>query len=162
MKLLALFFTTIILTPAFADIAPGRYQVDQIQCHKSKKVLSLGGKFMVYTIFMDITDTEMTMTAHAKSGSWAPFKLDCTQINQGTYAYTQEGKYEGELPNISVKCNADTWTSILKKKLFGVEEYGEFNYVVDGDKLTIFNPDTVTKYSCDSEGDYPIYTYKKI
>ena len=60
----------------------------------------------------------MKMTAVAKSGSWAPFKLNCTQVNEGDYVYTQEGKYEGELLNTSVKCNAKAWTAILKKKLF--------------------------------------------
>jgi hypothetical protein len=103
----------------------------------------------------------MTMTANANSGRWAPFKLNCTQVNQGEYTYTQENKYEGDLPNISVKCNNSAWTSILKKRLFGVEKYGEFNYEVNGDKLTIFNPNTITKYSCDKNGDYPVYRYTK-
>lgn len=145
----------------FATIPTGNYKVDKIQCKTGKK-LKLGGKFMVYTIYLEVAETEMIMTAKAKSGSWAPFKLNCTQINKGAYVYTQEKKYEGELPNTSAKCNARAWTGILKKKLFGVEEYGEFTYSVKGNKLTIYNPKTVTKYSCDKAGDYPIYYYTKI
>lgn len=151
----------VLASSAFAQIPHGKYEVEKIQC-KSGKVMKLGGKFMVYKIFLDVKEKEMVMTAKAKSGSWAPFKLDCTQLNRGKYVYTQEGKYEGELPNISAKCNNSMWTNILKKKLFGVEEWGVFNYKVSGKKLTIFNPNTVTKYSCDKAGDYPVYHYKKI
>lgn len=146
---------------AFATIPTGKYQVDKIQC-STGKVMKLGGKFMVYKIFLDVGEGEMVMTAKANSGSWAPFKLNCTQVNKGTFTYTQENKYEGELPNVSVKCNASVWTSILKKKLFGVETYGEFDYTVNGDKLTISNPNTVTKYSCAKTGGYPVYHYTKI
>lgn len=154
--------TAIFITGfALAQIPLGKYKVEKIQC-KTGKVMKLGGKFMVYEIFLDVKATEMVMTAHAKSGSWAPFKLNCTQINKGGFVYTQEGKYEGELPNISAQCNNPMWTNILKKKLFGVEEWGVFNYKVAGDKLEIYNPETVTKYSCDSAGDYPVYYYKKI
>ncbi len=151
----------LIASTTFAQIPLGKYKAEKIQC-KTGKVMKLGGKFMAYGIFLDVKATEMIMTAHAKSGSWAPFKLDCTQVNKGSYVYTQEGKFEGELPNISAKCNNSMWTGILKKKLFGVEEWGVFNYTVNGDKVKIFNPDTVTKYSCDKAGDYPIYHYKKI
>lgn len=151
----------LIASSALAQIPLGTYKAEKIQC-KTGKVMKLGGKFMVYEIFLDVKASEMVMTARAKSGSWAPFKLDCTQVNRGDYVYTQEGKYEGELPNISAKCNNPMWTNILKKKLFGVEEWGVFTYQVNGDKLKIFNPDTVTKYSCDTAGDYPIYHYKKI
>jgi hypothetical protein len=160
MKLLAL-LTMMISTQVLANIPTGKYKADKIQC-KTGKVMKLGGKFMIYSIYLDVAATNMVMTARAKSGSWAPFKLDCTQVNKGSYVYTQENKYEGELPNVSVKCNAAAWTAILKKKLFGVEKYGEFNYKVSGKKLTIYNPNTVTKYSCDSAGDYPIYHYSKI
>ncbi|MCT4640973.1 MAG: hypothetical protein N4A33_01665 [Bacteriovoracaceae bacterium] len=158
MKLL---LALLLSVSAFATIPTGKYQVEKIQC-KTGKVMKLGGKFMIYTIYLNVSDTKMKMTAKAKAGSWAPFKLDCTQINEGEYVHTSEGKYEGELPNISTKCNNARWTKILKKKLFGVEEYGEFNYTVNGNKLVIFNPNTITKYSCDKAGDYPIYYYKKI
>lgn len=160
MKLLAL-LTILVSTQVLANIPTGKYKADKIQC-KTGKALKLGGKFMVYTITLDVTDTNMVMTAKAKSGSWAPFKLNCTQVNKGSYVYTQENKYEGDLPNTSVKCNAAAWTAILKKKLFGVEKYGEFNYKVKGKKLTIYNKNTITKYSCDKAGDYPIYYYTKI
>lgn len=146
-------------TTAFAVIPAGTYQVDKIQCHKSKKVLKLGGKFMVYKIRLEVSATDMTMTATANSGSWAPFKLNCTQVNKGKVVYTKENTYEGELPNVSVKCNNDMWTGILKKKLFGVEKYGEFTYKLDGNKLVIFNPNTITRYSCETPGDYPVYYY---
>ena len=144
-----------------ANIPLGKYKAEKIQC-KTGKVMKLGGKFMVYDLELEIKAKEMIMTVVAKSGDWAPFKLNCTQINRGEYVNTQENKYEGELPNISAKCNNDMWTNILKKKLFGVEEYGEFTYRASGNKLVIYNPNTVTKYSCDKPGDYPIYTYKKI
>jgi hypothetical protein len=144
-----------------ADIPTGKYQVENIKC-KSGHVMKLGGKFMTYSIFLDVDSTNMKMTAIAKSGSWAPFKLNCTQVNEGSYVNTQENRYEGDLPNTSVKCNAKAWEGILKKKLFGVEEFGEFTYQVNGNKLIIFNPNTVTKYSCDKADDYPIYFYKKI
>lgn len=152
-----LFFTS----TAMANIPNGTYQVDKVQC-KSGKVLKLGGKFMVYNIKLAIASGRWEMTAIAKSGSWAPFKLNCTQINKGKFTYTQENKLEGDLPNSSVKCNSPAWTSILKRRLFGVEEYGEFTYKVKGKKLTLFNPSTVTKYSCDKAGDYPIYYYSKL
>lgn len=158
--LTVLFLVTSFL--ANAEITPGLYQVEKIQCAKSGKQLKLGGSFMVYDIKLNVTDKSMKMTAVAKSGSWAPFRLNCTQVNEGTFTYTSENTYEGELPNISVECNADMWTRILKKKLFGVEEFGEFTYEVSDNKLTISNPNTVTKYSCDETGDYPVYYYKKI
>lgn len=151
----------LISVTAMANIPTGKYKVEKIQCNTGH-VMKLGGKFMVYEIYLDVTDHEMIMTANADSGSWAPFKLHCTQVNKGSFVYTAEGKYEGDLPNISTKCNNAAWTNILKKKLFGVEEYGEFNYEVNGDKLVIFNPNTVTKYSCDKTGGYPIYYYTKI
>lgn len=144
-----------------ANIPQGRYQIDKIQC-STGKVLHLGGKFMIYKIFLDVGEGNMKMTATARSGSWAPFKLNCTQENEGTFTYTQEGKYEGELPNTLVKCNAQAWIRIMKKKLFGVEKFGTFNYAVIGNKLTISNPDTMTKYSCEKTGGFPIYHYTKV
>lgn len=151
----------LVIGSATAQIPLGKYKAEKIQC-KSGKTMKLGGKFMVYEIFLDVKQTEMVMTANANSGSWAPFKLNCTQLNKGSYVYTQEGKYEGELKNISAKCNNAMWEAILKKKLFGVEEYGVFNYKVNGPKVEVFNPNTVTKYSCDGPGDYPIYYYTKL
>lgn len=147
---------------AFATIPVGNYQVEKIQCHKSQKVLKLGGKFMVYTIKLNVQETQMVMTATAKSGSWAPFKLNCEQVNKGKIVYTKENTYEGDLPNVTAKCNNSVWTGILKKKLFGVENYGEFTYSFENNKLTIFNPKTITRYSCTDNGDYPVYFYKKI
>ncbi len=160
MKLIILMLTVLSLN-VYSNIPEGRYQVEKIQC-TTGKTLKLGGKFMVYKIYLDVSNGLMKMTAKANSGSWAPFKLNCTQVNEGSFTYTQEGKYEGELPNTSVRCNAKAWTRILKKKLFGVEKFGEFSYAVNGDKLVISNPDTVTKYSCDKNGGYPVYYYKKI
>lgn len=151
---------SLLATSAFANIPIGKYKADEVKC-KSGRALKLGGKFMVYTIFLEVAATEMTMTANANSGSWAPFKLNCTQVNRGKYVYTQENVYEGDLPNISVQCNNPAWTNILKRRLFGVEEYGQFNYTVNGNKLTIYNPNTITKYSCKDPGDYPIYYYTK-
>lgn len=147
--------------PAMANIPMGNYQVEKIECKNSKKVLKLGGKFMIYTINLKVDAGVMTMTAIANSGSWAPFTLNCTQINQGKFVYTKENTYEGELANISASCNNALWTNILKKKLFGVEEYGEFTYKMNGNKLEIFNPKTITKYSCTTPSDYPVYYYKK-
>lgn len=161
MKLLMTIFLTLYSLTSFALIPDGKYKVEKIQCSTGKE-MKLGGKFMVYEIFLQVTGFKMKMTATANSGSWAPFKLNCTQINEGKFTYTQEGKYEGDLPNTSVKCNNNAWTRILKQRLFGVEEYGEFTYTVNGNKLTIQNPDTVTKYSCEKDGGYPIYHYKKI
>lgn len=160
MKLMILMLT-LVTTTAFANIPLGKYQVEKIQC-KTGKTMKLGGKFMLYTIFLEVSENYMVMTANAKSGSWAPFKLNCTQVNKGKYVYTQQNVYEGDLPNISVQCNSPAWTNILKKRLFGVEKYGVFNYQVNGNKLTVYNENTMTKYSCDKPGDYPIYYYKKL
>lgn len=146
---------------ALAVIPEGTYKATKIQC-KSGKVMKLGGKFIIYDIFLDVKPNEMMMTAKAYSGDWAPFKLQCTQINKGTISYISEEKYSGSLPNTFVECNNPTWTKLLKKRLFGVENQGTFNYKVSGDELMIFNAATVTKYSCDQAGDYPIYYYKKI
>jgi hypothetical protein len=160
MKLLALVLMSISIN-AFAIIPTGNYKIEKIQC-KTGKVMKLGGKFMVYDILLNVGETQMEMTATAKSAEWAPFKMDCKQLNRGKFVYTKEGKYEGDLPNVMVKCNAPAWTSIMKKKLFGVEKYGEFTYTVSGSKLVVFNPETMTKYSCKASGDYPIYHYTKL
>ena len=146
---------------ALANIPNGNYKIEKIQC-QSGKVMKLGGKFMIYEIFLKVSGNEMTMTAKANSADWAPFKLNCTQVNQGQFQYTQAGQFEGDLPNISVECNNPSWTNILKKRLFGVEQFGTFDYSFDGSQLVIQNKDTITKYSCDQNGDYPIYYYKKL
>ena len=161
MKHAIFIFLLFTSTALLANIPEGRYQLDKIQC-STGKVLKQGGQFITYKLLLDITDSQMKMTALAKSGSWAPFKLDCIQINEGSFTYTQEGKYEGDLPNTSVRCNAKTWTNILKKRLFGVEEFGTFAYQILGKKLTISNPDTITKYSCEKTNGYPIYHYTKL
>lgn len=150
----------LLSTSVLADIPAGHYELDQIKCADGNE-LKLGGKFMTYKIALDVTDGEMKMTAVAKSGSWAPFKLYCTQINTGKFSYIEDDKYEGYLSLSSVKCNAKIWEGRLKKHAFGIEEQGVFTYSVSGNKLTIQNPDTVTKYSCKKTGSYPIYYYTK-
>jgi len=160
MKKLICIFVTIFSTLVLANIPDGNYKIEKIQC-RSGKVMKLGGKFMIYEIFLKVTNNEMIMTAKANSADWAPFKLNCTQVNQGQFRYIQLGQYEGDLPNISVECNNSSWTNILKKRLFGVEQFGTFDYSFDGSYLIIQNKDTITKYSCDQNGDYPIYFYKK-
>lgn len=142
-------------------IPDGDYKIEKIQC-KSGKTLKLGGKFLIYDIFLNINSNEMTMTAKAHAGDWAPFKLECTQVNKGNFTYISSDQYEGSLPNISVQCNNDMWTNILKKKLFGVENFGKFSFTTEANQLVIYNKDTVTKYSCDQANDYPIYYYNKI
>ena len=160
MKLFIL-LSLFVSTTAMATIPTGKYLLDKIQC-KTGKTLKLGGKFMTYKITLDVTESDMVMTAKAKSGSWAPFKLSCTQINKGTFVYTKENTYEGDLPKDSIRCNAKAWVKILQKKQFGVEKYGEFTYSVNGNKLTSFNPKTITKYSCKGANNYPIYHYTKV
>lgn len=145
---------------ALAQIPTGSYILEKIQC-KGDKTLKLGGKFMQYKITLDVTEGLMKMTAVAKNGSWAPFKLRCTQINEGKFSYTGDNTYEGNLGLLSVKCNAATWENILRKQLFGVEDQGNFEYHVNGNKLTIENPDTITKYSCEKTNTYPVYHYIK-
>jgi hypothetical protein len=158
-----LFLSSIILimsSVVLAEIPTGTYKVDKIQC-KTGYALKLGGKFMEYAVYLDVRSTEMTMRVSAKAGSWAPFRLNCSQENKGRIVYTAENKYEGDLPMTKAKCNAETWTNIIKKKQFGVEAYGEFNYKVAGKKLMIWNPSTINKYKCTKSGDYPIYYYSK-
>ncbi|OUR99801.1 hypothetical protein A9Q84_01875 [Halobacteriovorax marinus] len=157
MKKLALLFL-ILSTSVFADIPVGHYELDKIMCSNGE-ALKLGGKFMSYTIALDVTEIDMKMTAVAKSASWSPFKLFCTQINVGKFSYIEDNKYEGYLALNSVKCNAKIWEGRLRKHAFGIEEQGVFTYTVVGNKLTIQNPETVTKYSCKKTGSFPIYHY---
>ncbi len=160
MKSLMLLLLATFTLSAGAVIPKGLYKVDKIQC-KSGYSLKLGGKFMEYSVMLNVLETELVMSVKAKSGSWAPFKLNCDQVNRGKIVYTAENKYEGDLPMVKAKCNAETWTNIIKKKQFGVEEYGVFNYKVSGKKLTIWNPNTINKYKCTKSGDYPVYYYTK-
>ncbi|EQC48016.1 hypothetical protein [Bacteriovorax sp. Seq25_V] len=143
-----------------AALPQGSFILQKIQCSNGED-LKLGGKFMQYDVRFDISDAEIKMTAIAKSAKWAPFKLDCTQINLGKYSLIDDNKYEGFLAVDSVECNAKAWESILRKQLFGVEEQGVFTYSVNGDELRVFNEQTVTPYSCKKTGSYPIYIYKK-
>lgn len=157
MKLLmALFFGLSVL----AQIPTGNYKLEKIVCSDGK-VLKLGGKFMIYDVSLEIFESEMKMTAIAKNAKFAPFKLNCTQVNKGSYTITSETNYEGSLPLFSVKCNAKAWESILNKQHFGVEEQGVFDYEVDGNKLVLFNPATATPYSCKDTNSYPVYHYIK-
>jgi hypothetical protein len=159
MKALA-FLLVLVSISSFADIPTGKYRLEKIQC-KSGKVLKLGGKFMQYNVTLDVTDADMKMTAIAKSADWAPFKLNCTQINFGKFSYSGDSQFSGSLPMTSVKCNAKTWENILRKQLFGVEAEGVFTYNVSGNKLTIENSNTITKYSCEKTNSYPVYHYTK-
>lgn len=161
MKYLFALLIFLLSFPAAAEIPLGNYEITKIQC-QSGKILQLGGSYMRYHVYLNFTDTKMTMTAQMKSLTSNKQALECVQINSGEYVYTQDNKFEGELENKSIKCNAKAWERILKKKAFGVEEYGEFTYSIRGDELIISNPNTITRYSCRNTGDYPIYHYKKI
>jgi len=155
-----LFTLLFIASIANASLPQGNYVLKKIQCSNGED-LKLGGKFMLYDVSFDITDVDIKMTAIAKSAKWAPFKLDCTQVNVGKYSLIGDNQYEGYLAVDTVNCNAKAWESILRKQLFGVEEQGVFTYEVDGEELKISNPDTVTPYSCKKTGSYPIYIYTK-
>ena len=161
MRAFILLFMLTTATAAFAVIPVGTYKADNITC-KSGKVMHFGGDRIHYSLTLEVMSNMMRMTATVKSQGWFNGILNCIQVNEGSYVYTQASKYEGELPNIKASCNFPPMTAILKAKLYGVEEYGEFNYSVVGNKLTIFNPQTVTKYSCTGAGDYPIYNYTRI
>ena len=68
----------------WASIPLGRYQVEKIQC-KSGKVSELGGKYMIYNIFLEVGPTSMTMSATAQSNRRnVPINVTCLQINQGS------------------------------------------------------------------------------
>lgn len=155
----ALLVTLTALT-SFAQIPQGKYTLSKIECSDGK-VLKLGGKFMIYNVSLEVGAEDMKMTAVAKNAKWAPFKLDCTQVNTGKYKITSDTQYEGSLALTSVKCNAKAWEGILNKQHFGVEEQGVFDYEVSGNELQIFNPATFTPYSCKDTNSYPIYFYKK-
>lgn len=157
MKLLTLAIA-LMATPVLAKLPTGKFTLEKIQC-STGKTLKLGGKFMVYKVNLDITDSTLKMSVTAKSGSWAPFKLNCVQINNGKYSLIGDSQYSGYLSKDYVKCNAKAWEDIVNKKGFGVEKEGVFNYTFANNKLVIKNPNTVTKYSCDKENGYPIYHY---
>lgn len=157
MKTLVLLLLTMT---TFAQIPSGKYTLEKIECSDGK-ILKIGGKFMIYTVTLDVSEEKMKMTAIAKSAKWAPFKLDCTQVNEGEFKVVSSSQYEGSLPLASVKCNAKTWEGILNKQHFGVEEQGIFDYEVTDSGLVIFNPATATPYSCKDTNSYPIYHYKR-
>ena len=158
-SLASLLITTFLSVNLYANLPTGSFKIEKIQC-KTGHIMDVGGKFMVYDILLDITDKNIKMTATVEGGDWMPGTLNCEQINYGRYTNTRENQYEGDLPNIKTKCNNAAWTAMLKRWLFGVEEYGTFTYKVNGKRLVIYNKDTITKYSsCDKPGDYPIYHY---
>src|SRR5690606_18304555 len=109
----------LIATNAFAEIPSGRYVLDKIICTDGAE-LKLGGKFMQYDVTLEVEEGLMKMTALAKSASWSPFKLDCTQVNVGKFSYVGETQYEGYLAPEIIKCNAKAWETILNKQKFGV------------------------------------------
>lgn len=147
----------------FAVIPQGRYKVTKIQC-KTGYTIDFGkvNEYMNYSIYLDVGNTAMAMIANAQTTPNSPIRIHCEMENRGSFTYTQAGKYEGELLNTKASCNSPIWTNILKKRLWGVEEYGVFNYHVNGPHLTIYNEKTITKYKCTQAGDYPIYHYQKI
>lgn len=150
----------LISTSLMAEIPTGKYILDKIVCTDGKE-LKLGGKFMQYDVTLDVEEGVMKMTALAKSASWSPFKLDCTQVNVGKFSYVGESQYEGYLLPEVVKCNASAWEAILNKQKFGVEEQGLTEYKIDGNKLSIKNLETKTLYSCKKTNSIPVYHYTK-
>jgi hypothetical protein len=155
-----------LMTLTTFALPQGKFVLDKIQCRDQNgvdgKTLKLGGKLMVYKINLEITDTELLMDVHAKSGPWAPFRLICDQKNEGKYSLIGDNHYEGFLEMTLSKCNAKMWERILKKHSFGVEEQGVFTYTYENGKLITYNKDTVTKYSCEKTNSYPVYYYDKI
>ncbi len=144
----------------FAGITDGRYILDNIKCSDGT-VLKLGGKFMKYNITLDVKDDRMKMGAVAKSAKWAPFKLECTQINKGKFTIIDEKTYQGYMSLDSIKCNSPAWVNIMKKHAFGVEEDEVvFNYRVKGKKLSIHNPNTKNNFkTCEKKKLTPVYHY---
>lgn len=145
---------------AYGSIENSSYILKKIVCSDGKE-LKIGGKFMQYSVELEFNSAQIKMKAHAKSAQWAPFKLDCTQINTGKYSLSGENEYSGYLSLESVQCNASAWEAILKKQLFGVEEEGVFTFEKNGKSLKIFNKDTITKYSCKKTNSFPIYHYEQ-
>lgn len=151
---------SLLMSSAFAHIDDGHYVLDTIECSDGT-TLNMGGKFMTYNLTLDVTGNELKMIARVQSNKWAPFKVNCTQVNLGKFSYTGVNQYEGYLDMVSAECNANIWVGILEKQKFGVEEQGTFDYEVNGNKLKISNKDTITRYSCGKTGAYPIYFYTK-
>ncbi len=154
--------TLLLSVSIFAAIPAGDYKLDRIVCSSGKE-LKLGGKFMVYTVTLDVTASDMRMTAIAKSGSWAPFRLDCTQTNYGKYSLVNASTYQGYLGLENVTCNNDRWTDRLRKRPFAAEpNVVDFNYSVSGNSLVIKSPNTTNNFkSCAKDNAYPIYYYTK-
>lgn len=144
---------------SFAELPQGDYIVEKVVCSDGRQ-LKLGGKFMEYTITLKITEDEMFQQAIAKSGSWAPFRLNCVQKNVGKYTQLSESQYEGFMEIDDVTCNASAWESMLYKKGFGVEKLGVFDYKMENGLLLISNERSENKFSC-KNGSFPTYYYKK-
>ncbi len=146
----------------FATIPQGSYLLDRIEC-TTGQVLKLGGAFMRYNVTIEIAEESIEMTAIAKSAKWAPYILNCTQVNAGEFKYVGEGQYVGGLEIADVDCNLGVWKNILKKQHFGVESAGSiFDYEYADGKLKLSVQDTFTNYkTCREAGGSPIYYYNK-
>ncbi|EPZ50056.1 hypothetical protein M902_0600 [Bacteriovorax sp. BAL6_X] len=152
----------LMVTSAFATIPQGTYLLDRIEC-TTGETLKLGGAFMRYNVTLKIAEENAEMTAIAKSAKWAPYLLNCTQVNSGEFKYIGPGQYQGGLEMTKVKCNLGVWEGILKKQHFGVESNGSiFDYEYSDGKLVLSVKDTFTNYkTCREAGGSPIYHYKK-
>lgn len=155
-------FSLFISLSIFASIPQGSYLLDHIEC-TTGQTLKLGGTFMKYNVVLKIGDEKAEMTAIAKSAKWAPYLLNCTQINSGEFKYVGPGQYQGGLEISHVDCNLGVWEGILKKQHFGVESSGSiFDYEYNEGKLKLSVQDTVTNYkTCREAGGSPIYFYNK-
>ncbi len=155
--------TFLVATSIMAAIPSGKYKLDKIVCTSGKE-LKLGGKFMVYTVTLDVTASDMRMTAIAKSGSWAPFRIDCTQTNYGKYSMINGSSYQGYLALENVACNNQAWTNRLRKRPFGAQDTEVVHgYSVSGNSLQIKAMNTTNNFrSCEKTNSYPVYYYTKM
>lgn len=152
----------LIASSVFATIPKGSYLLDKIMC-TTGETLKLGGAFMRYNVVLKVGEEQAEMTAIAKSAKWAPYLLNCTQVNSGEFKYIGPGQYQGGLEISKVKCNLGIWEGILKKQHFGVESNGSiFDYEYNDGKLVLSVKDTFTNYkTCREAGGSPIYYYNK-
>ncbi len=152
----------IVSLSVFANIPNGNYVLDSIKCNDGTP-LKLGGKFIQYNVLLDVAGDTMTMSVNAKSGSWAPFKLNCQQRNVGKFTIIDSTQYQGYMRIDTVNCNNATWTDVIRKKAFGVEnDEVVFDYSFSGNKLTIHNPKTKNNFkTCEKKGKTPVYYYTK-
>ncbi|WP_412471736.1 hypothetical protein [Halobacteriovorax sp. RT-1-4] len=152
----------LMVTSVFATIPQGTYLLDRIEC-TTGETLKLGGAFMRYNVILKVEEEKAEMTAVAKSAKWAPYLLNCTQVNSGDFKYVGPGQYQGGLEMTKVKCNLGVWEGILKKQHFGVESNGSiFDYEYNDGKLVLSVKDTFTNYkTCREAGGSPIYHYNK-